>query len=55
MIGRVEMLGRVPVLGLIAAAHVAAGQAESKVDPGVSRLQALLASLGVRSDVSDLV
>src|SRR4051812_14312282 len=43
------------VLRRVAAAHVAAGQAEPEMDPGVAHLQALLAAAGVRFDVVDLI
>jgi hypothetical protein len=42
----VEVLGSVLVLGVVAAADVAAGQALAQVNPAVSHLEALLASLG---------
>src|SRR3982751_4124822 len=52
---RVEVLRRMAVLRRVAAAHVAAGQAEPEMDPGVAHLQALLAAAGVRFDVVDLI
>jgi hypothetical protein len=39
-----EVLGRMLVLGRIAAAHLAAGQAQAQMNPGVANLEALLAS-----------
>src|SRR5262249_9346627 len=51
----VEVLGGVLVLRRIAAADVAAGEAEPEVDPAVPHLEALLATVGVRGDVADLV
>jgi hypothetical protein len=53
--GSVEVLRGMSVLRLVAAADVAAAQAEPKVNPVISELQALLASLTVGRDVSDLV
>src|SRR6478752_1156302 len=44
MSGGVEMLGRMAVGRAVAAADVAAGAAEPQVEPGRSRLEALLAS-----------
>src|SRR5713226_606811 len=55
VLGSVEVLRGMPVLRLVAAADMAAAQAQSQVDPGVAGLQALLAAIGVRGDVSDLV
>ena len=46
----VEMLRRVPSRRAVAAADVAAAQAEPEVDPAQSRLQALLAARGPRGD-----
>jgi hypothetical protein len=51
----VEVLGGVLVLRRIAAADVAAGEAEPQVDPGVPHLQALLTTVAVRAHVADLV
>jgi hypothetical protein len=48
VLGAVEMLGGVLVLGRVAAADVAALHAQAEVDPGVAHLQALFAALGVR-------
>jgi hypothetical protein len=43
------------VLRFVAAAHVSAGHAEAKVDPCVSGLQAVFASLRTRLHVADLI
>jgi hypothetical protein len=43
MLGFMEMLGGMLVFGRIAAAHVAADQAQAKVDPCVSHFHALRA------------
>src|SRR5439155_17763775 len=53
--GGVEMLGGVLVLRLVAAADMAAAEAQPEMDPWVTGLQALLAAIGVRFEVSDLV
>src|SRR4029077_305955 len=50
-----EVLGGVLVLRRVAAADVAAGEAEPEVDPGVAHLQALLATPSVGFDVLDLI
>ena len=50
-----EMLRSVFVLGRIAAPHVAAGHAETQMDPSVSGLQALLATPGIRRNIPNLV
>jgi hypothetical protein len=43
----VKVLGRVPVLGVIATADMSTGPAQPQVYPGVAALQALLAALSV--------
>jgi hypothetical protein len=55
MLRRMEMLGGVLILGRIAAAHVAAGFADSQVDPCVAHFQAFLAAMSSRLDVVDLI
>jgi len=49
------MFGRVLVLRRIAAADVAAFQAQAQVDPTVARLQAFLAAASMRRDLPDLI
>jgi hypothetical protein len=39
-----EMLGRVPILRVVAATDVSAGPAEAQMDPGIAQLEALLAT-----------
>jgi hypothetical protein len=52
----VEVLAGVPVLGVIAAADVAADHAQPQMDPGVAQRQALLAPLRrARGDFADLI
>src|SRR4051812_26636115 len=46
MLRRMEMLGGVLVLGVVAAADVATGPAKAQVHPGVAHLQAFLATVG---------
>jgi hypothetical protein len=50
VLGFMEMLGGVLVFGGVAAADVAALEAEAQVDPGVAHLEALFAPLSVRLD-----
>ena len=50
MLGGAKVLGRMLVLGGIAAADVSAVKAETKMNPCVAHLQALFATLGVRFD-----
>jgi hypothetical protein len=45
--GGVKVFRRMLVLGRIAAADVAAIQAEAQMDPSIARLQALFAAVGV--------
>jgi hypothetical protein len=47
VLGAVEMLSGVFVLGRVAAADVAALHAQAEMDPGVAHFQALFAALGV--------
>jgi hypothetical protein len=50
--GGMKVFGRVLVLGRIAAAYVAAGFAQSQVQPVVAHLQTLLAAFGrARGDI----
>ena len=53
--GAVEVLGGMFVFRGVAATDMAALQAQPQVHPGVTHLQALLAALGVRCDLLDLV
>src|SRR5258706_12649265 len=46
VLGRVEVLRRVLVLRVVAAADMAAGAAQAQVHPGVTHLQAFLAAVG---------
>jgi hypothetical protein len=55
MVGAPEVSGGMTVLGGVAAAHVAAGQALAKVDPGVAHRQALFASGGAGRHITDLI
>jgi hypothetical protein len=52
---RMKMLRGVFVLGGIAAAHVAADQAQAQVNPSVAHSQTLLASICMRLDILDLI
>jgi hypothetical protein len=44
MLRRMEMLGRVPILRIVAATDLSAGPAEPQMDPGIAELEALLAT-----------
>lgn len=55
MLRRVEMLGRVFILRVVATADVPAGPAESQMDPGVAQLKALLATAAARAAGPDKV
>src|SRR4029077_4221264 len=55
MLRAMEVLGRMLVFRRVAAAHVAAFQAQSQMDPAISHLQALLAAASVRRDLTDLI
>ena len=39
-----EMLGRVPILRIVAATDMCAGAAKAQMDPGIAQLEALLAT-----------
>jgi hypothetical protein len=54
MLGGPKMLRGVLVLGRVAAAHVAALAAQAKVNPGISRLEALLTTLGEGAHILDV-
>jgi hypothetical protein len=49
------MLGRVFVLRRVAATDVAADQAQPQVNPGIARLQAVLATVRARLDLANLI
>jgi hypothetical protein len=55
MVRTVEMLRRVLILRLIAAPDVPARHAESQMNPGVPRFQAILTSVCARRNVLDLI
>ena len=55
VLAAMEVLGRVLVLGRVAAAHVTTNLAEAQMHPRVAHLQALFASLAVRAWVLYLV
>jgi hypothetical protein len=44
MLRRMEMLGRVPILRIVAATDVSTGPAEAQMDPGIAQLEAFLAT-----------
>jgi hypothetical protein len=55
VVGGMEMPGRVLILRVVTAAHMATGEAEAQVDPGVTGFQAILAAVGAGGDLSYLV
>ena len=55
VVGRVKMLGSVLILRIVTAADMPAFQTEAQVDPGITRFQAILASIDVRCDLTYLV
>jgi hypothetical protein len=55
VVGRVEMLGRVAILRVVAAADVAADHAEAQVQPPIAQVQALFATITARRDFLDLI
>jgi hypothetical protein len=50
-----EVFGCVLVFGAVAASHVAATQAKTKVHPTVPHLEALFATPRMRLNLSDLI
>jgi hypothetical protein len=54
MCGLMKVLGGVPVLGRIAAADMAALEAQTQVNPGIMHLETFFAALAAGSDFSDL-
>jgi len=55
MARRLKMLSRVLILGRVAAADMAAGQAEPELNPTLADLQAILAAPSARRHLSDLI
>ena len=55
VVGRVEMLGGMLILRLVAAADMPAFKADSQVYPGVTDFQAILAPISARCDLTYLV
>jgi hypothetical protein len=54
MLGRVKMLGRVPVGRAIAAAYMATNQANTEMDPPAADFQAIFTALGAGGNLLDL-
>ncbi len=48
MVGRAEVFRGVPVLGIVAAAHMSTRAAEAKMNPCIPHCQTLFATVGVR-------
>jgi hypothetical protein len=55
VLGRAKVLRGVPVLGRVATAYVAAGEAHPQVHPGVSDLQAIFTAAGTGLDVANFL
>ena len=55
MVGRVEMPGGMFILRIVTAADMSTDQTDTQMHPGVTHFQALLAAIGARCDLSDLV
>jgi len=55
MAAGVEVFSGVPVFGLIAAAHMAALQAEAQMHPRITCLQAIFAALRAGRDLADRI
>jgi hypothetical protein len=55
VLGGMKVFGGVSIFRRIAAADVAAAQAQAQVDPGVAHLQTFFAAFGVRFYVVDLI
>ncbi len=55
MTGGMKMLGGMLVLRAVTATHMAAGEAEAKMNPFIPGFHAFLAPVGARSDGSNLV
>ena len=55
MVGRVEMLGGMLILRIVAAAHMSTRETEAQVHPGISHFQTVLTSLGARCDFLYLI
>jgi hypothetical protein len=51
----VEMLGGVPILGIVAAADVSARQTQPQMDPHIAHLETLLTAIRVGLYVPDLI
>jgi hypothetical protein len=49
MLRRMEMLGRVPILRIVATTDVSAGPAQAQMDPSIAQLEALLATTTTRA------
>src|SRR2546425_4718776 len=55
VVGRMEMLGGVLILRLVTATHMSTDETETQVQPAVTGLQAILAPIGTRRDLTYLV
>jgi hypothetical protein len=55
MVGRVEVLGGVLVLGGVTAAYVSTGETEAQMHPCITSLQTVLAAIGAWRDLLYLI
>ena len=55
MVGRVEMLGGMLILGIVAAANMATDQTDPQVHPAISDSQTILTAIRTWRDLSYLV
>ena len=55
VVGRVEMLGGMLILRIVAAADMTTDETETQMHPGITYFQAILAAIGARCDLSYLV
>lgn len=55
VLGLMKVFGRMFVLGLVAAADVPAGEAQTQVNPGFAHFQTFLTARAARRDRADLV
>jgi hypothetical protein len=51
----VEMLSGVTILGIVTASHVAAGETQSQMHPGIAHLQAFLTAVRMRLHIVYLI
>jgi len=55
MVCRMEMFGRMPILRVVAAAHMTASQTQPQLDPRIAHLQTFFAAIRAGYYVVDLI